>query len=196
MCGWGRGGWGLEARAKVVSEAAHVSERHARCAMYRIHGGVPQSSPKYTVGCMLQSRQESATNFTVSCHGARRRAAPLLRAPPPGRPPPPPVPTEQSLVAGEATASTSRDRRGVRDPGRATRPVAPATARTAAMLPPSRGGGEQAADPCRQGVRIVRSLLTSIHSSIGHAGMPDGKGPSHPGDGHAAPAARPETGWS
>eukprot|EP00967_Tisochrysis_lutea_P075485 scaffold101770_cov28-Tisochrysis_lutea.AAC.1 len=50
MCGWGRGGWGLEARAKVVSEAAHVSERHARCAMYRIHGGVPQSSPKYTVG--------------------------------------------------------------------------------------------------------------------------------------------------
>lgn len=39
-----------------------------------------------------------ATNFIVSCHGARRRSPPLLRAPRRGRPT-----SANGAVAGEAT---------------------------------------------------------------------------------------------
>ena len=81
-----------------------------------------------------------STNFIVSCHGgARRRSPPLLRVPRRGRPPSP-----HGAVAVEAAAPAIRGRAGARDPRRATRPVAPATPSTAAMLPPP--GGELSAD--------------------------------------------------
>ena len=66
----------------------------------------------------------------------RAGAAPLsLRAPRRGRPSCPHGP-----VAGKAAASALGGRAGARDPGRVTRPVATATAHTAATLAPPMGG--------------------------------------------------------
>ena len=103
---------------------------------------LPPPTPRPTIGPWPTHSVSIVQLTLVSCHGARRRSPPLLRAPRRGRPPSP-----HGAVAVEATAPAIRGRAGERDPRRATRPVAPATPHTVAMLPPPPWGGSRLQEP-------------------------------------------------
>ena len=83
----------------------------------------------------------------LGCDGARRRDSPLPRHPRRGRPPSPHGCTDQSLAKRPRPqfAAALRPSAGACESCRATRPVAPATPHTAAMLAPPQGG-QQAVD--------------------------------------------------